>query len=408
MNTRNFSTALHAGLAACLTAVIALSGCGGGGDSFSLASSGSTGGDGGISGNGIMRLSLTDAPACGYDQVNVTINKVRVHQLADAADDAAGWSEVVLNPAKRVDLLTLSNGVLDELGQTSLPAGRYTQLRLVLADNSGSAPLANSVVPTGGTETALTTPSAQQSGLKLNVQMDVAANQVADFVIDFDACKSVVRAGKSGHYNLKPVISVTPLLSPAGLRVVGYVASALANGSTTVSLQQAGVPVKATVPQADGRFVLYPVPVGSYDLVIGAAGRVTAVMTGVPVVASSHTTVNSTSFAFLPAPSTTASVTGTVSPTTATVRALQILSAGPTIEAAWAAVNPDDGAFKATLPTQAPVKTAYVPNATTAYTFTPDAGVAGQYTLEAAYAGITQTRSVNTASLTTPIAFSFP
>jgi len=128
----------------------------------------------------------------------------------------------------------------------------------------------------------------------------------------------------------------------------------------------------------------------------------------VPVVAGSYTTVNSTSFAFLPAPSTTATVTGTVSPTAATVRALQTFSGGPTVEVAWAPVNADTGVFQNTLPTQAPVKTAYLPNATTAYTFAPDAAVAGQYTLEAAYAGVTQTRSVNTASLTTAIAFSFP
>lgn len=385
---------IHALRASAAALLIGLSACGGGGD-------------GGISGTGVMRLSLTDAPACGYDQVNVTIQKVRVHQSSDAADSAAGWSEVVLNPARRIDLLTLTNGVLDELGQTSLPAGRYTQMRLVLAENDSTSPLANSVVPTGGAEVALTTPSAQQSGLKFNVNMDVAANQVADFVIDFDACKSVVKRGNSGQYNLKPVISVTPLLSDAGLRVIGYVDTSIANGSTTVSVQQAGLPVKATVPLADGRFELYPVPVGSYDLVIGAAGRVTAVMTGVPVGTTSVTTVNSTSFAFLPAPSTTATVTGTVTPTAATVRALQTLSGGPTVEVAWAAVDADTGVFQATLPTQAPVKTVYVPAATTAYTFTPDA-VAGQYTLEAAYAGVTQTQSVNTGSPTATISFSFP
>lgn len=386
---------IHALRASAAALLIGLSACGGGGD-------------GGISGTGVMRLSLTDAPACGYDQVNVTIQKVRVHQSSDAADSAAGWSEVVLNPARRIDLLTLTNGVLDVLGQTSLPAGRYTQMRLVLADNAGGPPFANSVVPTGGAEVALTTPSAQQSGLKFNVNMDVAANQVADFVIDFDACKSVVKRGNSGQYNLKPVISVTPLLSDAGLRVIGYVDTSIANGSTTVSVQQAGLPVKATVPLADGRFELYPVPVGSYDLVIGAAGRVTAVMTGVPVGTTSVTTVNSTSFAFLPAPSTTATVTGTVTPTAATVRALQTLSGGPTVEVAWAAVDADTGVFQATLPTQAPVKTVYAPNATTAYTFTPDAAVAGQYTLEAAYAGLTQTQSVNTGSPTATISFSFP
>ena len=47
-------------------------------------------------------------------------------------------------------------------GQTQLPAGKYTQLRLVLAANDATHPFANSVVPSGGSEVALTTPSGQQ------------------------------------------------------------------------------------------------------------------------------------------------------------------------------------------------------------------------------------------------------
>ncbi len=400
MNTRHISTALGIGAAALL---MGLTGCGGGGGEV-VAS----GGDGGISGTGVVRLSLTDAPACGYDQVNITVEKVRVHRSSTAEDSDAGWSEVVLSPARRFDLLTLTNGVLAELGQTTLPAGRYTQLRLVLAANGGATPLANSVVPTGGTETALTTPSGQQSGLKLNVQMDVAANQVADFVIDFDACKSVVRRGNSGQYNLKPVVSVIPRLSAAGQRVVGYVDAAIATGSTTVSLQQGGVPVRATAPALGGRFELYPVPAGNYDLVISAAGRVTAVMTGVPVATTSTTTLNSTSFAFLPQPSTSVTVTGTVTPTSATVRALQTLTGGPTVEVAWAAVDADTGRFQTALPALAPQRTAYLPNATTAFTFSADTAAAGLYTLEAASGTAVQTRSVNTSALPPSINFNFP
>lgn len=392
MNIKNIHTALGAAATALL---IGLAGCGGGG------------GDGGISGTGVMRLSITDAPACGYDEVNITIEKVRVNQSSDADEGDGGWSDVVLNPAKRVDLLTLTNGILEELGQTSLPAGKYTQMRLVLGANGGATPLANSVVPTGGAETPLTTPSGQQSGLKLNVNMDVAAGQLADFVIDFDACKSVVRRGNSGQYNLKPVISVIPLTSDAGLRVVGHVDTLIANASTTVSVQQGGVPIKATVPDANGRFELYPVPAGDYTLVISAAGRATAVMTGVPVVATSVTTVNSASFAFLPLPSTSTTVTGTVTPTTATVRALQSLTGGPTVEVAWASVDADTGVFQTVLPNQAPVRTAYVANATTAYTFTADSAVAGLYTLEASLGGVIQTLPVNTA-VTSANTFSFP
>jgi hypothetical protein len=40
-----------------------------------------------------LRLSITDAPACGYDSVFVTIEKVRVHQSATAGDADGGWSK---------------------------------------------------------------------------------------------------------------------------------------------------------------------------------------------------------------------------------------------------------------------------------------------------------------------------
>ncbi len=41
--------------------------------------------------------------------------------------------------------------------------------------------------------------------------MTVPAGQVADFAIDFDACKSFVKAGKSGKILLKPVLAVLPI-----------------------------------------------------------------------------------------------------------------------------------------------------------------------------------------------------
>ncbi|MEP7298108.1 MAG: DUF4382 domain-containing protein [Burkholderiales bacterium] len=380
--------------------------------SVTLASCGG-GGGGGIGGTGsspgTLRLAITDAPSCGYDAVNITIERVRVNQSVDAADGDAGWSEIVINPAKRIDLLTLSNGVLLDLGQTSLPAGKYTQLRLVLAANGGATPLANSVVPTGAAETALTTPSAQQSGIKLNTDIDVASDQVADFVLDFDACKSIVKRGNSGQYNLKPVISVIPRLSDAGMRVVGYVDASIAGSTTNVSLQSNGVPVKATPPDASGQFVLYPVPVGTYDLVVTSAGHVTAVMTGVPVISTAYTYVNGSAFAIAPptAASAPRAVTGTVAPATATVRALQALTGGPTIESSWAPVDAITGTFAASLPIQAPVRTAYV-TSPAALVFTPDAAVAGKYTIEATSAGVVKAVPVDVAATVPPLSFTFP
>lgn len=373
---------------------------------LTLAACGGGIGGSGATPQGTMRVSVTDAPACGYDEVNVTITKIRVHQSASAVDSDAGWSEISLATPRRLDLLTLTNGALVELGQTLLPAGKYTQLRLVLAENTSAAPFANSVIPTGGTETALTTPSGSQTGIKINLDADVPADKIADVVLDFDACKSVVKRGASGQYNLKPVISATTVLSDAGLRVIGYVAPSIAVGSTSVSLQSAGVIVKATAPDADGRFVLYPVPVGTYDLVITSAGHVPTVLTGVPVTTTSFTTLNGASLPINPPVATTLPVLGTVTPPTATVRALTTLTGGPTIETAWAPVDGTTGAFGFALPIEAPVKASYASGV--APVFTADTAAAGKYTLEANSAGSLLTQVIDVNAAVPVISFLFP
>ena len=342
------------------------------------------GGDSGPTGT--LRLSLTDAPACGYDSVFVTVEKVRIHRSGSASDADAGWSEVVLATPRRVDLLTLTNGSLLPLGQTALPTGRYTQMRLVLSPNTASNPNANAITPTGGRETALTTPSGQQSGLKMNVDIDIAPDTVADFAIDFDACRSFVRAGNSGQILLKPVLSVIPIVST---RIIGYLDPALAVAGTSVSAQVAGVPVRATPPDATGRFELFPVATGRYDLVITAAGRVNAVITGVPVAATGPTTLGSVSARINPplsaashAATGVVSVVGSTLATSGSVRALQTLTAGPTIEVGHANADAVSGAYNLLLPAGAPAQAAYLAGAT-GFVFNGVALDAGRYRLQA-------------------------
>lgn len=384
---------------ATLLGLVTLAACGGGGG-------GSAGGE------GTLRVSLTDAPSCGYDHVFVTVDRVRVHQSASAGDADAGWSEIVLAPARRIDLLALTNGVLEELGSTPLPAGSYSQVRLVLAANSASAPLANAVQPTGGAVTALDTPSAQQSGLKLQTHFTVQAGQVVDLVLDFDACKSVVKAGNSGKYNLKPVISVVPRVATA---LQGFVSTALALPGTVVSAQQNGVVVRSTVPDASGRFTLAFLPDGSYDLVIASEGRATAVVTGVPVsAATSVTTVNATATAILPPASPMALVSGTATAGTGTptvvvtdaaVSATQTLTGGPAIVVAATLVDAVLGTYSLRLPQAAPVKAAY---SASGLVFAPDTAVAGKYRLNATAPGRTalqQAIDVAAGNLVVPLNF---
>ncbi|MCV0439086.1 MAG: DUF4382 domain-containing protein [Hydrogenophaga sp.] len=313
-------------------ALAALGACGGGGD--------------GGSASGTLRLALTDAPACGYDEVNVTVRQVRVHQSSTAVDSDSGWSTIELTPPRRLDLLTLTNGVLEELGQTGLPAGTYTQLRLVLEDNTPGNPLANSVIPSGGAETPLKTPSGAQSGLKISTALTVAPDQVADFVLDFDACRSVVVAGMSGQYLLKPVLRVLPRTETG---VQGEVAAALVVSGTTVSLQQNGVPVRATSPAPDGHFKLQPIEPGNYTLVVTSPGRATLVVKNVEVFNGQLLRVSPPGERLDPPASGSATldgeVTTAVSSIDAEVRVLQTLNGGPTIELAGGPVDSETGVY---------------------------------------------------------------
>ena len=359
----------YAGMLVSALVVAGLAACGGGGDSGVTTNAATS---------GTLALSLTDAPACGYDEVNITVQKVRVHQSSTANDADAGWSEVVLNPARKINLLNLTNGVLLNLGQTPLPTGRYTQLRMILADNTGNT-LANSVVPTGSSsEVALKTPSGQQSGVKANINIDIAENKLADFVLDFDACKSVVTAGNSGQFLLKPVVSVIPRYISA---VAGFVDASLANGSTAVSLQQGGVVIKATAPDSTGKFLLQPVGAGSYSLVLTAPGRTTAVITNVAVGTDTVTTVNASGTAFSLPVSTTGTAKGSA-PVDTLVRALQVLSSGTAVEVAGRFVDGITGAYSFPLAVNAPLVAPYVA-APSALVFTSDTAVSGRYTLRA-------------------------
>ena len=355
-----------------------------------LAACGGGGGDSSATSMGSLRIGLTDAPACGYDAVNISVQRVRVHQSSTAEPTDGGWQDLVFSTPRRIDLLSLTNGVFADLGTLSLPAGTYTQVRLVLAPNGGGSPLANAVTLTGNGEVALTTPSAQQSGTKINANVTVPAGQVAELMLDFDACRSVVRAGNSGQYILKPVIAAIPVFSDAGHAIEGFVDPALAG--VTISAQQAGVPVRSTAPGAFGHFVLTNMPVGSYTLVVSAPGRATGVVTGVPVTDSTRTVIASTGTPIALPTSTSRSASGIVSFSgsstipDATVRAIQRLTSGPDVELIARQVDPSNGAYSFSLPIAAPGRAAYAAGAT-GYSFTPDSGAAARYTLQALVPG---------------------
>ena len=315
-------------------------------------------GSGADVGTGTMGVSLTDAPACGFDKVYVTVNKVRVHQSSSASGNAAGWTDIMLNPARKIDLLSLNNGALENLGEATLAAGHYTQLRLVLDPNTAGG-FANSVVPTGGVESSLVTPSAVQSGIKLINQFDVASGQRVDLMLDFNACKSIVKLG-NGTYVLKPVIRVIPFALNG---IHGFVDTALLGSNVMITAQQNGDVVQSTAPKTSGEFFLTRLVPGNYDVVITADGQTTSVITSVPV--TTTTGVVDVSDSGTPitlhasATSNTVSGTAILNPASATevayVAAKQTFGTAPIVTVKSVAADDSmSGAYSLTLPVDAP------------------------------------------------------
>ncbi len=204
---------------------------------------------------GTMKVMLHDNPA-DYDEVNVFIEGVEVNN----AEDDTGWVEIG-TPQETFDLLELTNGAMEELGTEELEAGTYEQIRLILGSDGHS-------VVIDSVEHDLKVPSGAQTGIKLNINAEIEPDITYTILLDFDAHRSVVKAGneQSGvQYLLKPVISATNqavtgniagVVDPAEAEPVVYAIA----GSDTLTSTQADT--------SDGSFTLVGLEAGTYTVSI--------------------------------------------------------------------------------------------------------------------------------------------
>lgn len=183
--------------------------------SMMLSSCGGGGGGGVSSEVGTFSMELTDANNNENKAIYVTIEDVRVHHK-DWEEDA--WESVSApNLPKTFNLYELTNGVSEKIGMADIETGTYTQMRLIIGaveDNGinilGQAhPFANYVIDTGDVVHELKIPSGIQTGIKIIHGFEISDNQTTELLLDFSADKSVVVAGNSGKWMLKPTIKVS-------------------------------------------------------------------------------------------------------------------------------------------------------------------------------------------------------
>ncbi|MGY6547320.1 DUF4382 domain-containing protein [Arthrospiribacter ruber] len=205
-------------------------------------------------GNAKVNVLLVDAPA-EYDEVWVEVLEVRILPSDRDENSGSAWISIPHESNDRkINLLSLVGNNDAHLGSVEVPAGRVSQIRLILGDDN--------YLVKDGNRIDLKTPSAQQSGLKLQVNKEFEAGREYDLVIDFDAGRSIVRAGNSGNYILKPV-----------LRVVAETASSIQGTILPVEAEPRVTAVRngdsfSTFTDENGFYRLRGIPAGTYNIVI--------------------------------------------------------------------------------------------------------------------------------------------
>ncbi len=192
-----------------------------------------------------FQLRLTDSPG-NYDEVNIDVLSARVH-----IDGGIGWVSLATN-AGIYDLLQLTNGTDTLIANADLPYGTISQVRLLLGPNS--------TIKVNGVVHPLATPSAQQSGLKINVHQELLQNITYTILLDFDVAQSIVEHG-NGTYSLKPVIRA--IANPLDGGIEGTVVPA---ASSPVVYAINGPDSVSAIADATGYFFIHHLQSGSYNV----------------------------------------------------------------------------------------------------------------------------------------------
>lgn len=195
-----------------------------------------------------LKIYLTDAPA-SYDAVLIDVQSVEINYTTDST---SGWHTISGVATGTYNLLDLVNGTDTLLADSNVPVGTISQVRLILGSN-------NAVVVNGDT-LALTTPSAQQSGLKINVHQRVDSGLLYNLVLDFDAARSIVKTGNN-KYILKPVIRGNFQLDLGRIRGV-----VTPDSVTTSVLAILGTDTTGTFTDSNGNYQISGLSASTYSM----------------------------------------------------------------------------------------------------------------------------------------------
>lgn len=223
-----------------------------------------------------VAITSTEGTRDGILQGNLQSVVVAIKEIWAVTVDEERYLIARFNSPKILDIMQL-NYQQEVLGTNIIPEGSYKQVRLVLAPNPTNGDPLNYII-LDGNKYPLTTPSGQQTGLKIIGCFTVTRGKTTAIVLNFNPQKAIVQAGQSGQWILKPT-SIRILQQPDVLQQYGSLSFNLQPqdvwGSAIVYIYQQGNPdpiAAGMVNQDDGSFVAFLPPGTDYYIVIKATG----------------------------------------------------------------------------------------------------------------------------------------
>lgn len=267
------------------------------------------GADGAADQTGTLRVLITDKPfplKC-IEEAFVTITRVEARR---AGDDDVGTNGgngdattngnggdvttngnpfiVISDQQQDFNLLLLQGGETDLLGEATIPAGTYTMLRLIVTEGR--------IKLTDGREfDNLRVPSGEQTGIKLHLTFDVAAEGETVLLLDFDlsrAFKPIPGNPKNctddlREFKFQPSLAMRLIEIKDAATISGTVTAADVDAlhieNALATAYKGDEEITSTATDADGQYTLLGLPAGEYRLEFSAAGFENAEVTGLVV-----------------------------------------------------------------------------------------------------------------------------
>jgi len=203
-----------------------------------------------------LAIRLTDAPPTAeIEEILIDIQELKINFSTDlnSSPSVENWQTITIKRGV-YDLLKFRNGIDTLISKINLPVGKVHQIRMILGTENK--------IKAGGAYHDLTTPSANESGLKFNVNAELKEGIEYKLWIDFDASRSIVQTG-NGKFILKPVIrTFNDALSGS---IKGFV-----NPKEVVTdiLAIKGTDTLGALTSNDGKFLIRGVLPGDYKVVL--------------------------------------------------------------------------------------------------------------------------------------------